>query len=273
MKYVYVCECMDHTGCEKTVRTMALHEDDAKFQMRQKGLFVTKVRAVGPVPTAPTTPKGEPKVTGLRRLINCVPIFQIGSFALARISPPGRFLNLWEIDYETSTGFKGVWAFCTRKKEPTLSSPTSDAVVIVATVREPDGVKLVLTAEYRLPVGGLEYGFPAGLIDKGESPADTAKRELKEETGLDVVRITQVSPPIVSSAGMSDEAVTLVFVEATGTISTDGQEGTECIQPYLADMKEVADLCYRRGKYEGVTIAAKAWPVLYGYLAALGNTE
>lgn len=31
--------------------------------------------------------------------------------------------------------------------------------------------------------------FPAGLIDPGESPEESARRKLWEETGLDLIRI------------------------------------------------------------------------------------
>jgi len=43
--------------------------------------------------------------------------------------------------------------------------------------------RLVVEWNYRHVTGGWELELPAGLIEKGESPLDCAKRELQEETG------------------------------------------------------------------------------------------
>ena len=40
--------------------------------------------------------------------------------------------------------------------------------------------------------GDFVINFPAGLIDEGEEFQESAKRELKEETGLDLIEITDV---------------------------------------------------------------------------------
>ena len=45
---------------------------------------------------------------------------------------------------------------------------------------------MVIIREYRVPLDGYEYGFPAGLVDNGESLEQAARRELMEETGLRV---------------------------------------------------------------------------------------
>ncbi len=42
---------------------------------------------------------------------------------------------------------------------------------------------LTVTTQMRYPVGKVLYDFPAGMVDPGEDPGQTALRELREETG------------------------------------------------------------------------------------------
>jgi ADP-ribose pyrophosphatase len=175
-------------------------------------------------------------------------------------TPSLRFLNLFTAQYKTLAGKEGKWTFASRSREPMLC-PSVNAVIVVAMVRTAAGPRLLCTSEFRIPIGCREYGFCAGLIDKGETPEQAAKRELKEETGLTVTKVVLTSPPLVSSAGLSDEAVHLVFVEAEGEISTAGQEANEDIKPFLADSETIERMVYMMEEFDGA-IAAKAWPVL-----------
>jgi ADP-ribose pyrophosphatase len=43
--------------------------------------------------------------------------------------------------------------------------------------------EVVLVRQYRPPLERMELGLPAGLVDPGEKPEATARRELAEETG------------------------------------------------------------------------------------------
>lgn len=54
------------------------------------------------------------------------------------------------------------------------------AVLIVPVL---DDGRLVLERQYRYPVHRVMLEFPAGKIDAGEAPLETAKRELLEEAG------------------------------------------------------------------------------------------
>jgi ADP-ribose pyrophosphatase len=65
-----------------------------------------------------------------------------------------------------------------------LQSP-ADAV---ATVALTDDGSVILTRQYRHPVGRIIYDLPAGRIDEGESPQEAAVRELEEETGYRAAR-------------------------------------------------------------------------------------
>ena len=116
-----------------------------------------------------------------------------------------------------------------------------DAVVIVPFHNEND--KLVIIKEFRVPLGGYQYGFPAGLVDEGETIQQTCIRELKEETGLNITRIKKISPPVYSSSGMTDESVSMVYVECDGKPSNKGNTGSEDITTIFVSPPEASELC------------------------------
>jgi ADP-ribose pyrophosphatase len=172
---------------------------------------------------------------------------------------PLRWLNLFEADFETCDGKHGTWAFASRSTKPTLGpNPlVPNAVVIVPLWRSGDETRLVVVREFRIPIGDYEYAFPAGLKDDDESVIEAAARELREETGLELIRVVRVSPAVVSSAGMSDEAVRIVIVECRGTPSSEHCEGVEDIEVHLMDQQAVLRLASSEEKISG-----KAWPIM-----------
>ena len=63
----------------------------------------------------------------------------------------------------------------------------SNAVTILPV--DKDG-QLVLLRQYRLPAKAVLLEAPAGNMDEGETPEETAHRELREETGYDCRELT-----------------------------------------------------------------------------------
>jgi ADP-ribose pyrophosphatase len=66
-----------------------------------------------------------------------------------------------------------------RRKYFYLASP----VEAVATVGVTAEGNLILTRQYRHPVGQVIYDLPAGRLNPGEDPLEGARREFEEETG------------------------------------------------------------------------------------------
>lgn len=179
------------------------------------------------------------------------------------------WLKLFEVEYEHPAGARGKWQFASRKAEPVLDgSPlVPEAVFIVPLLKTPLGNRLVMTREFRVPLGDYECSFPAGLCDAGESIATTARRELAEETGLALTRIRELSPPVVSTAGMSDESAVIAFVECEGVPHTANAEHSEDIQILIVDFEQMRAL-----PQTGAKFSAKAWLVLLMF-EAVGRLE
>jgi ADP-ribose pyrophosphatase len=171
-------------------------------------------------------------------------------------------LNLYRADYEDRHGDPKQWIFASRQDPPRLVSEEwaiPDAVVIV-----PYHIgrrELVVIEEFRVALGGYQYGFPAGLVDAGETIADTCRRELFEETGLSLGRILRQSPPVLSSSGITDETVSMVFVECDGTPSSAANEGSEDIRVVFVEQRAALAMCRGTDRHMDV----KTWIVLSAF--------
>lgn len=168
-----------------------------------------------------------------------------------RVLAATRFLEFKQISYLNRLGMERKWDMVARVGG-------RQAVMIVPFC----GEKLVVTREFRVPIGDYEYSFPAGLIDDGETPEAAARREMREETGLEILEVLAVSPPVYNTPGLSDEAITMLYARVGGTASRALLEPDEDIETLVLSRKEVAELMNDRGK----RIGAKAWVEFYHFV-------
>ena len=164
-----------------------------------------------------------------------------------------RFLNLYELDATFRNGSRAPYYVSSRRGDvDKLKAATHD--------NHPDGVilygvygekkdKVVLIRQFRYPVDGYVYEFPAGLVEPGEDMLEGGIREMLEETGLDF-RPVYVTHPHFMSVGMTDESCGTIFGYCSGEPTNSNQEGTEDIQVILADRDE----CRRILKEERVAL-------------------
>ncbi len=90
-----------------------------------------------------------------------------------------------------------------REKSGIIVHP-GDAVVILP--RSGDGYYLI--RQYRFAIGSWIYEVPAGTMESGEEPQQTARRELIEETGFDAKTIVSLGF-IYTTPGFTDEKIWL----------------------------------------------------------------
>ena len=130
----------------------------------------------------------------------------------------GRFITRYDVKYETVDGILKNYEMISRNGDITdfeeLHGKAADAVVIIAT--DENDEKILIDREYRLAPGEWVYNFPAGLIDPGETPEVSAKRELMEETGLELYEITDTIGTSYSAVGFSNETNMCVVGKARG---------------------------------------------------------
>ena len=104
---------------------------------------------------------------------------------------------------------------------------------VIAAVK-PNG-NMIMVRQFRKPAERVMLEVPAGKIDPGEDPADTAVRELKEETGYTagkIRKLTQMYP----SVGYSEEILHIYLctdLEA-GETNPDENEAID-IEEYPVD--------------------------------------
>tara|TARA_Y100000310_G_C20703345_1_gene832113 strand:- start:709 stop:1311 length:603 start_codon:yes stop_codon:yes gene_type:complete len=172
-----------------------------------------------------------------------------------------KWLNLFRSHTRNVKGKTVEWFFASRSKDPLKDVNTSCAVLIVPIYKSDQRNLLVMTKEYRYPLRDYMYGLPAGLIETGDTLEHTIEKEIKEETGLEVKEILDISKPVYTSPGFSDECINIAIVEVTGEISEDYQDDHEDIKVLLCDIEDVEDILRNTSKLD-----AKVWTILYHFL-------
>lgn len=156
-----------------------------------------------------------------------------------------KFLSLYNANYINKGGNKKTWTIATRKSKEVLEDQffngkedKVDAVVILAYHKEEK--KLVAIRQFRIPLNNYVYELPAGLIDNNDDIISTVKRELKEETGLDLEEVIEnkIGQKLYLSPGMTDESVSLVYCICSGKVSDENLEEDEDIETLLLSKED-----------------------------------
>ena len=167
-----------------------------------------------------------------------------------------RFLNMYELEVAHRDGKISPYFLASRMEDPAkIKAVTKDNNpngVIMYGIYGESKDKVVLVRQYRYPIGGYIYEFPAGLVEPGEDLTAAGVREMFEETGLTFTPVDAgcYMKPFFTTVGMTDESCGTVFGYCSGQPTNTNQESSEDIQVVIADRDE----CCRILKEENVAI-------------------
>ena len=144
-----------------------------------------------------------------------------------------KYLNYYKATYQTN-GKQRDYFFTSRNSLEDLAitndkiKPT--AVEMFTYYKKGGKLFIAMIKEFRSPLGRYIYSFPAGLIEKDESPLVAAVREVQEELGGKPKQVHFIQNyPLAMCAGLTDEANCLAVVELD-TISEQHLEESEDIK-------------------------------------------
>ena len=99
---------------------------------------------------------------------------------------------------------------------------------------------VLLVNQYRSPLGKNLLEIPAGGIDKGEDPAAAVIREMREETGLQPLKVVRLTG-FYLSPGFCDEYMHLFLAEdlKPAPLSAEDTVGIEVVRVPVAQIPEL----------------------------------
>lgn len=125
---------------------------------------------------------------------------------------------------------------------------------VIAAINDQD--EICLLKQWRHAIGTSIWELPAGCLEPGEPPLETAKRELEEEAGV-VAENWKDLGYISSSPGFSNELLYLFEARglSQGTVKLDDAEQ---IEAHWISLEKARQMCHN-----GEVIDAKTLAVLF----------
>nr|WP_270895503.1 NUDIX hydrolase [Aliibacillus thermotolerans] len=110
----------------------------------------------------------------------------------------------------------------------------------VAVIAMTESGKIVLVRQFRKALEKEIYEIPAGKLEQGEAPIETAYRELEEETGYRAKELTEITS-FYTSPGFSDEIIYLFEAKqlSKGVAQGDEDEFVEMVEVTLEEAQQM----------------------------------
>lgn len=153
----------------------------------------------------------------------------------------GKFLKMYKATFAGTKGEK-VYEIVSRKDSPEFLGAESkvDAIKILPYLKKDGKIFVYLIREFRFPIAKQIYELPSGLVDEGEDPCDSARREFLEEIGAVAKSVEKMETSAYSSAGMSDESLEFYIAEVDHFENQD-LEASEYIDVEEVELEKLDD--------------------------------
>jgi ADP-ribose pyrophosphatase len=135
-----------------------------------------------------------------------------------------------------------------------------DCVLIIPIL--PDG-RIALISQYRYITDGAQIEFPGGALDKDETPLDTAKRELREETGCEAEEMINIGKFYPMVAGW--KSVAHVFLAEVNIVAEPNPDASEQIELLYRRPDEIDEMARTNNITSGMSLAA--WAIARNHFA------
>lgn len=136
---------------------------------------------------------------------------------------------------------------------PYITVHTKPFSVIVLPLRS-DG-KWLVTKEWRYPMKRYVYSFPGGLVDDGESPLQTAQRELLEETGFKAEKV-ELLGTCFPLPGLLHQTMSVMLAKGIQHVQEPKSDGVEKVTWEFYSMEELQKLFCSSSDLDAMGLAA-----------------
>lgn len=132
-----------------------------------------------------------------------------------------------------------------------------------------DADRVLLVGQHRYALDGYSWEIPEGGVPAGESALEGARRELREETGLDATEWRELARAHLSNSVTDELAVLFVATGLTEGIATP--DGTEELERRWVPFTEVLEMTLDGRISDAMTVIAVERLALIRALAAMGG--
>ena len=151
-----------------------------------------------------------------------------------------RYLKNYELTYLNKAGKEKVYEIVSHRdmSDPSALGKSVSGLSIVAVQDD----KMLLLREFRMAVNDYVYNLCAGMIEEGETIEECIRRELYEETGLELEKIDTILPPAYAAVSISDISNRIAFVHVKGSIDTQNSSDNEEIRAAFYSAEELSQM-------------------------------